>query len=66
MLKGGGISSLLYTFPREPRESSEYLIGSDTNADSNPHEQQRTRAMRKQTKYAYLQEFLSTGEQPRH
>ena len=38
----------------------------DTNADTNPHEQLRTRAMRQLAKYAYLQQFLNIGEQPRH
>ena len=38
----------------------------DTNADTNLHEQRRTRAIKKQRKYAYLQELLNTGEQPRH
>jgi hypothetical protein len=37
----------------------------DTNADTNLHEQRRTPAIRKQGKYAYLQEFLNTGEQLR-
>lgn len=37
----------------------------DNNADTNLHEQRRTPAVRKQGKYAYLQEFLNTGEQPR-
>jgi hypothetical protein len=47
-------------------DSRKRVITIDTNADTNPHEQLRTRAMREQKKYAYLQEFLNTGEQPRY
>ena len=58
----------LYTLTKESRGcgSPQYLIGSDTNLDTNPHEQRRTYATRQQKKYAYLQEFLNIGEQARH
>ncbi len=42
-------------FPERP-------VGSDTN----PDEQRRTPAMRRQAKYPYLQGFLNTSEQRRH
>jgi hypothetical protein len=50
----------------ERMRTSGALTGFDTNPDTNPHEQRRTRAMRQQEKYTYLQGFLNTGEQPRH
>ena len=37
----------------------------DTNADTNLHEQRRTRTMREPEDFAYLQVFLNIGEQPR-
>ena len=46
--------------------SSERPFGSDTNLDTNPYEQRRTRTMTRQEKCAYLQEFLNIGKQPQY
>jgi hypothetical protein len=45
-------------------DSRKRVITVDTNADTNPREQLRTRTIREPEDFAYLQVFLNIGEQP--